>query len=65
MYRILITDPISDHGLKILEHDDLEVIYKPDISEDELEVVISNINAWIIRSGTQITANHFKEANKQ
>ena len=40
MFKILITDPISDQGLKILEHDQLEIIYKPEISEDELEVLL-------------------------
>ena len=64
MFKILITDPISDQGLKILEHDQLEIIYKPEISEDELEVLLSTIHGWIIRSGTQITSKHLNEANK-
>ena len=64
MHKILITDPISDHGLKILEDDNLEVICKPDISEDELEAILPSINGWIIRSGTTIEKKHIQEAKK-
>ena len=64
MHKILITDPISDHGLKILEDDRIEVIYKPNIDQDELKAILPNINGWIIRSGTQITEKHLAEANK-
>ena len=64
MHKILITDPISDHGLKILDDDKIEVIYKPNINQDELEAMLPNINGWIIRSGTQITEKHLSEANK-
>ena len=64
MHKILITDPISDHGLKILDHDDIEIINRPDISEDELESILPNINGWIIRSGTKIAEKHIREAKK-
>jgi len=64
MYKILITDAISDYGLKILEDDKIEVIYKPNINEDELEAILPNINGWIIRSGTQITARHITGGKK-
>ena len=64
MHKILITDPISDLGLKILEDDKIEIIYKPNINQDELEVMLPNINGWIIRSGTQITEKHLAEAKK-
>ena len=64
MYKILITDPISDHGLKILEHDSIEVICKPEISEDKLEAILPSINGWIIRSGTTIEKKHIQEAKK-
>ena len=54
MHKILITDPISDNGLKILEDENLEIIYRPSISNDELETLLPTINGWIIRSGTNI-----------
>ena len=64
MFKILITDPISDHGLKILEDDKIDILYKPDISNEELDTLISNIDAWIIRSGTTITAKNIQDASK-
>ena len=62
MHKILITDPISDNGLKILEDENLEIIYRPSISNDELEALLPTINGWIIRSGTNISKKHIEEA---
>ena len=62
MHKILITDPISDNGLKILEDENLEIIYKPSISNDELDALLPTINGWIIRSGTNISKKHIEEA---
>ena len=64
MFKILITDPISEHGLKILEDDRIELIYKPDLSNKELENILPDIDGWIIRSGTTITAKNIQDANK-
>ena len=62
MHKILITDPISDNGLKILEDENLEIIYRPSISNNELEALLPTINGWIIRSGTNISKKHIEEA---
>ncbi len=62
MYKILITDPISDNGLKILEDDNIDIIYKPNISDDELAAIVPQIHAWIIRSGTSITKDYIVDA---
>ena len=62
MFKILITDPISSHGLDILEDDRIEIIYKPDISNEELDAILPNINGWIIRSGTTITAKNIEDS---
>ena len=62
--KILITDPISDFGLDKLKDSGFEVLYKPDISEDELHSVLSDIDGWIIRSGTQVKSQHFEGATK-
>ena len=53
--KILITDPLSDKGIEFLKESGLEVIYKPKASKDEIQVHISNIEGWIIRSGTKIS----------
>ena len=62
--KILITDPISDFGLDKLKDSGFEVLYKPDISEDELHSVLSDIDGWIIRSGTKITKEFIEDAKK-
>ena len=55
MIKILITDPLSDKGINKLKNAGFEVIYKPDTPNDELLSLISNIDGWIIRSGTKIS----------
>ena len=62
MFKVLITDPISENGLKILEDDRIKLIYKPDISDDELSTILPEINGWIIRSGTTISSENIKDA---
>ncbi len=62
MFNVLITDPISEQGLQILENDKINIIYKPKITEDELEAIISDIHGWIIRSGTTISKKNINDA---
>ena len=62
--KILITDPLSDIGINQLREADLEVIYKPKLPEDELYSIISDIDGWIIRSGTKISKDIIKHAKK-
>ena len=62
-YRVLITDPVSGEGIELLkESDDLEVIIKEDLSPDELKEEIRNVDAHIIRSGTNVTAEIIEAA---
>ena len=62
--KILITDPLSDIGINQLREANLEVIYKPKLPEDELYSIISDIDGWIIRSGTKISKDIIKHAKK-
>ena len=39
-----------------------DIIYNPNPSDDELHALASNTNAWIVRSGTKITAELLKDA---
>jgi len=55
MYKILVSDPLSEKGLEILKNAGFEVFYKPNSSDKELESIIRDIDAWIIRSGTNVT----------
>ena len=54
MHKILVSDPIADKGIALLEDAEFEVIYNPNPSTDELQSYLSDIDAWIVRSGTQI-----------
>ena len=64
MHKILITDPISQQGLDVLEDNQIEILYKPKITDDELDAIITDIDGWIIRSGTQITSKNINDASK-
>ncbi len=62
-YRILVTDPLADEGLAILEElGDVEV--SPGLSEDELVQAIVGADGLVIRSGTQVTGRIMRAADK-
>ena len=62
MVKVLVSDPISSKGLEVLEEAGFDIIYNPNPSPDELQSLVSDINAWVIRSGTTITADLLKDA---
>ena len=62
MYKVLVSDPIADQGIEILEDAGFEVIYNPNPSNDELQAYSRDINAWVVRSGTKILAEYLKDA---
>ena len=60
MNKVLVTDPISEEGKKILSESSIEVI---DALNKNLEDIdLAQINGWIIRSGTTITADLIKKS---
>ncbi len=64
-YRILISDKLSEEGLKILrESPDVEVVNKPGLSKEELLKEIEEADALIVRSGTKVTADVIEAAKK-
>ena len=64
MTKILVSDPIADKGIEILEEAGFEIIYNPNPTEDELQTLAGDIDAWVIRSGTKISADLLKDARK-
>mgnify|MGYP001812560385 FL=1 len=63
--RVLVSDKLSEAGLTVLrEASDVELEYKPGMSEDELCSVIGEFDGLIIRSGTQVTARVVDAAEK-
>lgn len=65
MYKILVTDSISDTGLKDLyEHPNFTVEKMRGLSPSELIEVIGNFDALIVRSETQVTEELLSHAHK-
>ena len=62
MIKVLITDPISKNGIKILEEQNIEVHYNPDSNLSDIKEIIQNIDGWIIRSGTKINQDLISQA---
>ena len=62
MVKVLVSDPIADKGIEILEEAGFDIVYNPNPSDDELQALASDTNAWIVRSGTKITAELLKDA---
>jgi D-3-phosphoglycerate dehydrogenase len=54
-FKILVSDPLADEGLEILRKE-FEVDVKTDLPEDELQRIIGDYDALLVRSGTEVTA---------
>jgi D-3-phosphoglycerate dehydrogenase / 2-oxoglutarate reductase len=56
MYKILVTDGISDTGLKeLFDHPDFLIDRQPTLPEEELKKIIGQYDALIVRSQTKVT----------
>ena len=64
MINEVILASSSGIRLKILQDNGFDLLYKPELSDDELSAILSNIEGWIIRSGTRITKDHIRDAKK-
>ncbi|MGO4375929.1 phosphoglycerate dehydrogenase, partial [Paenibacillus sp. MCAF20] len=65
MFKVLVSDPISDLGIQqLVDANDVTVDKKPGLSEDELVAIIGEYDALLVRSQTRVTAK-IMEAGKQ
>ncbi len=65
MYKVIVTDKLAQEGLDyIVSQDDMEVVVKTGLSEDELAEIIGEYDGLIIRSGTQVTAKVLEKSGK-
>ncbi|UOQ95494.1 phosphoglycerate dehydrogenase [Halobacillus shinanisalinarum] len=63
MYRVLISDPLSEDGIRpLLEAADVETIVNPSLSHDQLLRELRASNAIIVRSQTQVTREMIEQA---
>ena len=61
--KVIISDPISDEGLKIFRKNGIEVIDAVESKIDENYEHVSSANGWVIRSGTTLDAKIIGKAN--
>jgi D-3-phosphoglycerate dehydrogenase len=65
MFKILVSDPLSDVGLqKLLEAEDVQVDQKTGLSEAELISIIGEYDALLVRSQTKVTPAIMEAAAK-
>ncbi len=62
--KILITDPVDDSCLRVLQKEGFDVDLKPDIPHDLLRTIISEYDALIVRSGTRVSSQIIESAPK-
>ncbi|GAB2718471.1 phosphoglycerate dehydrogenase [Paenibacillus thermoaerophilus] len=56
MFKVLVSDPISDMGIqKLYDAADVQVDKKTGLSEDELAAIIGEYDALLVRSQTRVT----------
>jgi D-3-phosphoglycerate dehydrogenase len=63
IWKVLITDGLSDKGIEILKTD-AQVDNKPDISADDLRKVAGDYDAMVVRGRTKVNAAVFEAAMK-
>lgn len=65
MFKILVSDSLSQEGLEILETSkEFVVDVKTGLKADELKSIINEYDALIVRSATKVTADIIKAATK-
>ena len=65
MYKVLITDKLSDQGMEIFKKEkDFQVEEKLNKTPEELKKIVGDYDAWVIRSGTTDTAELIQAAHK-
>ncbi len=65
MPKVLISDSLSEQGVKILEQaPGIELVNRPGCSPAELLLLIADVDGLVIRSNTQVTKEVFDAAKK-
>ncbi|PLX95473.1 MAG: phosphoglycerate dehydrogenase [Desulfuromonas sp.] len=63
--KILVADRLSQPGLEIFaKAPAVELIYQPDLTEEQLLEAVVDVDALVVRSGTHLTAEVFARAEK-
>ena len=63
--KVLVSDNFSAEGLRIFEDaDGIDVQYRPGISPSDLLEAVAEVDALVVRSGTQVTEDVFQAAHR-
>jgi D-3-phosphoglycerate dehydrogenase len=63
--KVLVSDKFSPEGLKVFEESQgIELVYRPGMSAEDLLEAVADIDALVVRGGTQITEEIFDAAAK-
>lgn len=62
--KILIADAMSDKAVDILKSNKLDVDVKTDLKKEELQAIIGEYDALIVRSATKVTKDIIEKADK-
>ena len=65
MFKVLVSDPISDMGIqKLYDAEDIAVDKKTGLTEDELVKIIGEYDALLVRSQTKVTEKIIEAASR-
>ncbi|MEK5165161.1 phosphoglycerate dehydrogenase [Paenibacillus sp. FSL R5-0527] len=65
MFKVLVSDPISDMGIQqLMDADDIAVEKKTGLSEDELVEIIAEYDGLLVRSQTKVTEKIMAAASR-
>ena len=65
MYRVLVSDKISESGVKLLQMEpEIEVDVKTGLSPEELQEIIGDYDALVVRSATKVTREIIEAATR-
>lgn len=65
LMKVLVADRLSQAGLDIFEQaKNVELVYRPDLTEEQLLDAVHDVDALVVRSGTHLTAEVFARANR-
>lgn len=62
--KVLVTDPLSEDGLAVLREAGFQVAIELGRSPEQLKELVGDCDAWLVRSGTQVTAQLIEAANE-
>jgi D-3-phosphoglycerate dehydrogenase len=65
MIKILVSDPLSEEGLKVLkEEKEFQVDVKTDLKPEQLKEIIKDYDALVVRSATKVNKDIISQAAK-